>query len=141
MTLDKWLLLPVFLHFLMVFFIGALMGRARFRGGAEGRFKRSDIINNSNGYPADIKKIGDSFNNQFQLPVSWYSCVAFVMITGTADRFLVLLSWVFLVSRVMHAANHIGANTLPQRFYFYLTGFIALAAMWIWFSIRYFVIA
>ncbi len=140
MTLEKWLLLPVVLHIVMVFVIGVLMGRARFRGGAEGKFKRADIINNSNGYPPDIKRIGDNFNNQFQLPMAWYACVAFVMITGTVDRGLVGLSWVFLVSRILHAANQIRVNTLPQRFYYYLVGYIALASMWLWFALNYFVI-
>ncbi len=140
MTLEKWLLLPVVLHSVMVLVIGGMMGRARFRGGAEGKFKRSEIINNSNGYPPDIKKIGDNFNNQFQLPMLWYACVAFTMITGTVDRLLVALSWTFLVSRMLHTFNHVGANTLPARFYFYLVGFIALTVMWLWFTLRYFVI-
>ena len=140
MALEKWLLLPVVLHIVMTFVIGVLMGRARFRGRAAGKFRKAEIINNSNAYPADIKKIGDNFNNQFQLPVSWYACVAFVMITGTVDRMLVWLSWVFLGSRVMHTVNHIGANTLPQRFYYYLIGFLALMVMWLWFALRHFVV-
>ncbi len=139
MTLEKWLLLPIVLHVMMTFAIGVLMGRARFRGGANREFKHSDIINNSNGYPQHIKKFGDNFNNQFQLPVFWYACVAFILITGTVDRLLVWLSWTFLVSRALHAINHVGANTLPQRFYFYLAGFIALIVMWLWFAARHFV--
>jgi hypothetical protein len=141
LTYPQWLLLPVFLHFVMTFSIAVAMGRARFRGGAAGKFKRSDIINNSNGYPPDIKKIGDNFNNQFQLPVYWYACVAFVMITGTVDSMLIWLSWLFLGSRIMHAFNHIGANTLPQRYYFYLFGFVALGMMWLWFAAKYFVMS
>ncbi len=138
MSTDKWLLMPVVLHFFLVVAIGGFMGNARFRSGAEGRFKRSDIINNSHGYPPDVKKIGDNFNNQFQLPVCWYACVAFVMITGVADVVLIALSWVFLGSRILHTINHTGVNTLPNRFYFYFVGFVALAIMWAWFAIRYF---
>jgi hypothetical protein len=141
MTADKWLLLPVVLHFFMVFAIGILMGRARIRGARLGQFKRADIINNSKGYPPGILKIGNNFDNQFQLPVSWYACVAFVLITAMTDAVLVGLSWLFLASRLTHAINQTGANTLPNRFYFYLVGYAALAAMWSWFALKYFVLA
>ncbi len=140
MSFEKWLLLPVVLHVLMTFCIGGLMGRARFQGVRSGQVKRVDIVNNSKAWPDYILKIGNNFDNQFQLPMMWYACVAFVLVTGSVDRALVLLSWVFFGARAAHAIEHIGQNALPRRFYFYLVGFLVLILMWLWFAARYFVI-
>ncbi len=139
MTHEKWLLLPVFLHFFMLVAIGGFTGRARFRGVSSGRVKRADIRNNSKGWPDDILKFGNNFDNQFQLPPYWYMCVTLILLTGMTDKVLIILSWVFLAGRMVHSVEHLGANKLPRRFYFYLVGFAALTLMWLWFGIRFFV--
>jgi hypothetical protein len=140
MSYEKWLLLPVVLHVVMTMLLGVYMGRARFRGVGDGRVQRQDIVNNTKAWPPDILKIGNNFDNQFQLPMSWYACVAFILITGSVSRFFVWLSWVFLVSRAMHAIEHIGSNIVQRRFVFYLVGYLVLTIMWVWFAISYFVI-
>jgi hypothetical protein len=139
LTYEKWLVLPIVLHFMMLAVLGGFMGRARFRGVSSGRVKRSGIVNNSKNWPDDILKFGNNFDNQFQLPVYWHICTVLILVTGITDWMLVWLSWVFLVSRVVHTVEHVGKNTLPRRFYFYLAGFAALLAMWLWFAARYFV--
>jgi hypothetical protein len=139
MSQEKWLLLPVFLHFFMMVVIGGKMGRARFEGVKSGRVKRADIVNNSKAWPDDISKIGNNFDNQFQLPPYWYLCVVLVLLTGMIDKVLIVLCWVFLGARVAHTIEHTGSNTLPRRFYFYLIGFGSLTVMWLWFAVRFFV--
>jgi hypothetical protein len=138
-TPEKWLLLPVFLHFFMLVVVGVVMGRARFAGVADGRVKRDAIYNNSKAWPDDILKIGNNFDNQFQLPPYWYFCVVLVLLTGMVDKVLIALSWVFLMARLLHTIEHTGSNSLRRRFYFYLIGFVALTVMWLWFAVRFFV--
>lgn len=140
MTAEKLLLLPVIIHFFMTFAIAGMMGRARFTAVRSGRVKRSDIVNNSKAWPEDVLKIGNNFDNQFQLPMLWYACIGFALITGMVDTLLVVLAWVFLASRMAHSFVHVGGNTLPLRFYVYLAGFAVLMLMWLWFSLKYFVI-
>jgi hypothetical protein len=139
MTLEKWLLLPVFLHFVMVFVIAVMMGRARFKAVSSGRVKRSDILVNSNNWPDDILQISNNFNNQFQAPMLWYALTAFALITKVVDPVLIALSWIFLLSRVAHSAIHLTSNKLPDRFYAYLLGVTVLGIAWLWFAYRFFV--
>ncbi len=139
MNLEKWFLLPVFLHFVMVFVIAVMMGRARFEGVSSGRVKRADIVTNSNNWPDDILKISNNFNNQFQAPMLWYALTAFSLITKTVDPVLVGLSWIFLASRFAHSFIHLTSNKLPDRFYAYLVGVTVLGVAWLWFAYRYFV--
>ena len=140
MTLEKLLLLPVVLHFFMTVALGVVMGRARFAAVAGGRAKLSEVVLNSRAWPSDVLKISNNFDNQFQIPMLWYALVAFSLLTGTVDSVLVVLSWVFAASRLVHTIIHTGGNKLPQRFYAYLVGITVLTLMWAWFSARYFVI-
>jgi hypothetical protein len=138
MTLEKWFLLPVVLHFFMVFAIGGMMGRARFKAARSGRVKRDDVVSNNNNWPDDVRKFGSNFSNQFEVPMLWYALTAFVLITKLVDPVFVILSWMFLLSRGVHSFIHLTSNKLPDRFYAFLACFFVLAAAWVWFAIRYF---
>jgi hypothetical protein len=140
MTADHLLLLPVVLHVFLTLAIAAKMGRARFAAVRAGKVTREQIVNNSNAWPDDVLKISNNFNNQFQLPVFWYALTAFALTAKLADAVMVTLAWVFLGARIAHSIVQTGNNTLPLRFYVYLVGYCVLALMWLWFSLRYFMI-
>jgi hypothetical protein len=140
LTAEKLILLPVVVHFLMTMALGIYMGRSRFHAVRSGRVKRSDVVNNSKAWPDDVLKIGNSFDNQFQLPMMFYAGVAFVLVTGKVDGVLVLLAWLFVGSRAAHGFVHAGRNVLPLRFYLYVSGLAFLMAFWLWFAFQYFVI-
>jgi hypothetical protein len=141
MTLEKWFLLPVVLHFFITLLIGVRMGRARFMAARAGHVTRAEILNNAQAWPPDVLKLSNNFNNQFQLPMMWYGLTAFVLVTHTADMALLVLSWAFLAARIWHTLVHMGSNTLPLRFYAYLAGFGVLMTMWAWFAFRYFMVS
>lgn len=140
MTSMQWLLLPVFLHFALTVWVGVNMGGARRKAVYGGRVKRSDIIYNNRAWPDDILKWGSNFENQFQIPMLWYACIAFLLLTGLADVVSIVLAWLFLAARVVHTVIHTGGNKLPDRFYAFLAGFAVLIAMWAWFALRLYVL-
>jgi hypothetical protein len=140
MTIEKWILFPVFLHFLLVSFLGARMGAARRNAVYAGTVKRDDIVLDDRKWPDSIRQISNNFNNQFQAPIAWYCCIAFLLITGLADGVQVFLAWGFLLARIAHSYIHIGSNRLPDRFYAFLVGLLFMSAMWVWFALRLYVI-
>lgn len=138
MTSEKWFVLPLLLHFMQVFVIGVMMGRARFKAVATGRAKRDEIEINDMAWPRDVLQISKNFNNQFQVPSIWYALSILVVVLKLVDPILIVLSWMFLASRLVHSAIHLTTNKLPDRFYAYLLGFFILAFMWLWFALKYF---
>jgi hypothetical protein len=50
----------------------------------------------------------------------------------------VVMSWMFVVSRLVHAAIHTTSNKISQRFMAFVVGVLILAAMWVIFGIRIF---
>ena len=140
MSYTQAILLPVFLHFLLVMIVGIRMGRARFASVSSGETKRSDIVLDSRKWPDRLRQISNNFDNQFQAPMAWYSCIAFLITTGFVDKLQVVLAYGFFVSRVAHSFIHVTTNKLPDRFYAYMAGLVCLCAMWAWFALRLYVI-
>ncbi|HST94442.1 MAG TPA: MAPEG family protein, partial [Microvirga sp.] len=68
----------------------------------------------------------------------FYALVALALITRKADMLFVVMSWMFVVSRLVHAAIHVTSNKLSLRFMAFLVGVLILAAMWIIFAVRIF---
>ena len=140
MILNKLLLLPLFLHVLLIVFVGVRSLRARIKSVTSGQTKLGDIAVNAGGWPRRVQQIGNNFDSQFDLPMLWYSCCALLVATGQTDVISVGLSWFFLLARMAHTFVHIGSNDVPTRMRVYLAGLVAVVFMWVWFGIRYFLI-
>ena len=133
-------LAPIFVHFALTSFVGVRTILARKQSVISGKTKLADIALNSANWPADVKKLGNNFDNQFDVPIMWYALCALILITAELDMAFVFLSWIFLISRLAHSWIHTGSNYVRYRMYAFLAGFAALAVMWVWFAIRlYFV--
>ena len=140
MTLEKWLLLPLFLHVALILWVGIRTIRARIGSVMGGETKLKTIALNSEAWPDHVRKLGNNFNNQFELPTLWYAVCGLLLVTAKADWIGVGLSWAFLVARVLHSIVHMGSNNVPLRMRAFLASFAAVLAMWVWFAIRLYVI-
>jgi hypothetical protein len=80
--------------------------------------------------------VGNSFNNQFQLPLLYYVLVAIALPLRHADLVFVLLSWVFVVTRFAHAGIFVTTNNVQYRSLAWFAGVLVLLAMWLYFALR-----
>jgi hypothetical protein len=140
MTIEKWLLLPLFLHVALILWVGVRSVRARIASVVGGETKLKSIALNSSAWPDNVLKFGNNFNNQFELPTIWYAVCGLLLLTGKADWICVGLSWAFLVARVFHTLVHTGSNNVPLRMRVFLGSVVAVTAMWAWFALRLYVI-
>jgi hypothetical protein len=140
MTVTQLLLLPVFLHVMLTAWVGIRTVLARIASVKGGKTRIKDIALNNKAWPADIVKLGNNFDNQFDVPMMWYGCCALLLATGLADIAAVVLSWTFIGFRIAHSLVHTGSNNVPLRMRLFLASFAALALMWAWFGLRLFVI-
>ena len=53
-----------------------------------------------------------------------------------ADLFIVLMSWVFVVTRFTHAGIFVTSNNIQQRSLAWFAGALVLLAMWIYFALK-----
>ncbi|WP_334174524.1 MAPEG family protein [Pseudoxanthobacter sp.] len=129
-------LLPVFVQVGLTFALGFWLGLARLSALKRGLVGPRDIALGEALWPRRTIQIGNCFNNQFQAPVLFYGLVALAVATGLADLAFVALSWVFVATRLVHAAIHTGPNHIGRRFLAFGAGIVALLAMWLLFAAR-----
>jgi MAPEG family len=70
------------------------------------------------------------------LPLLFYILIALALPIRHADLVIVLLSWVFVVTRFAHAGIFIASNNDRQRSPAWLAGVLVLFAMWLYFALR-----
>ena len=127
------ILYPVFVQVLIVMVVGGMMATARARAvrGMERQRGNPDLAMGRVVWPDEATKRANSYRNQFELPVLFYAVVAFALITKGADTLMVVLAWLFVLSRLAHAAIHVGPNKVRWRTPAFAAGFVIVALMWI----------
>ncbi len=131
-------LLPVFVLIGLTFLLLLWMGTSRLSSLRSGEVKVGDIALGERNWPKRVLQVQNSFHNQFELPVLFYVLVAFALITRKADMLFVVMSWMFVTSRLVHAAIHVTSNKVIWRFQAFAVGVLILSLMWIIFGIRVF---
>jgi hypothetical protein len=90
-----------------------------------------DVALGQQAWPERVTQIGNSFNNQLQMPILFYLAVAFAHITHADSRTIVLSAWAYVVCRMAHAAIHVTNNRVPLRFLAFALSNAALVATWV----------
>ena len=130
------LLLPVFVQVGLTFFLFFWMARLRTTVLGDGTVKPEDIALRQPRWPERATQIANCFHNQLELPILFYAVVAFILITSTNSLLFVLLAWIFVLARLVHAYIHTGYNNVWHRGTAIGVAAVALVAMWVIFAIR-----
>ncbi|MGE0061201.1 MAG: MAPEG family protein [Xanthobacteraceae bacterium] len=129
-------LLPVFAMVLLTFVLLIKTAVARRADIAGRRVQIRDIALGQLAWTPQTQQYGNSYNNQFQLPVLFYVVMTLALITKQADLLFVVLAWVFVALRVVHAFIHVTNNRVMRRGLVFGLGWLVLMAMWIVFAVR-----
>jgi hypothetical protein len=125
------ILMPLFvqvgLTFVLLFWMGALRYRALRRGEVDPQKVRLREPN----WPPRVLQIANAYHNQLELPVLFYVVMLLAMITRTLDVVIYVLSWMFVLSRLVHAYVHVTSNRLDRRTGVFGIGAIALLLVWV----------
>src|SRR6185295_19090748 len=87
-------------------------------------------------WPARTTRVANCFSNQFELPVLFYVLTILEVMTRHADIVFVVLAWVFVITRIVHAYIHVTYNVVIHRGIAYGVGALALILMWAIFILR-----
>lgn len=130
------ILLPVFVQVLLCFGLLVLTGQRRFADVRAGAVRPGEVSLGEKAWPASSQQASNAYANQFELPVLFFALVPLALATRKADLLFVLMSWVFVGSRLAHAAVYVSRNHVPARFGAFLIGVLTLLAMWVIFAVR-----
>ena len=129
-------LLPVFVQVGLTFALLIAMVMSRRTALVSHETKIRDIALGQPNWPQRATQIGNCYRNQFELPVLFYTLIALALPLRHADLFIVLMSWVFVVTRFAHAGVFVHSNDLGRRSTVWLAGVLVLLVMWIYFAVK-----
>jgi hypothetical protein len=114
----QMVLLPVFVLVGLTFALLLWTGDARRRARGNGETRSRDI------------------GGEFVLPVLLYVLIALALPLRHADLIIVMLSWVFVVTRFVHAGLLVSSDESRQRSLAWFAGALVLLAMWVYFALK-----
>ena len=132
----QMVLLPVFVLVGLAFALLLGMATMRTRAITGGETKMKDVALGEPNWPTRAAQIGNCFSNQFEIPLLFYILIAIALPLRRADLVIVLLSWVFVVTRFVHAGIFVTSNDLRQRGPAWFAGVLVLFAMWLYFALK-----
>jgi hypothetical protein len=130
MTVEA-ILLPMFAQVALTFGLLFWMGFLRMGALRSGAVQPQQIALREPNWPLRVLQIGNAFHNQLELPILFYVVVLLALTTETLDVNICVLSWMFVLSRFVHAYIHVTSNRLDRRTGVFGVGAIALLLMWV----------
>lgn len=125
---------PMIAHVALVFGIYFLIFLRRKAAIQSGSARISQFRENTD-EPAESLFVRNNLANQFELPVLFHVVCLALYVVGAAGLFAVVLAWLFVVSRYIHAFIHVTSNRIRYRQPAFSAGFLVLALMWAWLAI------
>jgi hypothetical protein len=129
-------LLPVFVLIGLTFALMLWMAGARRNALVSRETRVKDIVLGQPNWPVRATQVGNCFKNQFELPVLFYILIALALPLRHADYLIVVLSWVFVVTRLVHAGVFVSSNDLNRRSLAWFAGVVVLLIMWVYFALK-----
>jgi hypothetical protein len=131
----QMILAPVFVQVLLTLMVLFTLAGRRLAA-----FKRKELTGSVSlreaNWPDYARQAEYNYQNQFELPVLFYVLAILSIITRHADVFFVLMAWLFVTLRVLHALVHVTINDLRARAGLFVASAIVLTIMWVVFIVR-----
>jgi len=131
-TIVTPLFVEVLLTFALLFWAGALRsGDLR-----AGTVKPEDIRLRELNWPRRTAQVSNAYSNQTELPALFYTLTILAYFTHHAGIVFVVLAWIFVAFRLLHAFVHVTSNIPNLRGILFGLGSLVLAVMWAIFIVQ-----
>jgi len=126
-TLIFW---PVLMQIAIPFWIMILNGLRKNTDRKSGQVNPDSPINNK-AWSLPVILTSNALENQFQFPVVFYVLCLILVQLDSVTAFSLVLSWLFVVSRWLHALIHVTSNVISLRMVSFLIGMITLLLLFV----------
>jgi hypothetical protein len=126
----QMILLPLFVEVILTFVIWSWMAALRTRDFSSGEVRAENIALREPNWPKRTMQFANAFSNQFEMPVLFYVLTILEYVTHLAGLVFVVLAWVFVIFRILHAYVHVTSNIVRLRGSLYGVAALVLAIMW-----------
>jgi hypothetical protein len=135
----KLILLPLFVEVALTFILWFWMAYYRVTLVRGGEVQPRDVALRQPNWPPHVLQIHNAAHNQIETPMLFYALTILAIIARQADMVFVVLAWVYVVFRVLHAYVHVTSNRVAVRGPLFGVSLLVLFIMWVVFIVRIFV--
>ena len=127
---TQMILLPLFVEVILTFAVWSCMAVLRTRDFSSGAARAENVALREPNWPPRTMQFANSFSNQFEMPILFYVLTILEYVTHLAGIVFVVLAWIFVIFRVLHAYVHVTSNIVRLRGALYGIAAFVLIAMW-----------
>lgn len=129
---SSYLVYPMFAMFVLTLVVLGVMFRARVAGVKAGTVKPGFYKTFEGGTePRAATQAANHFANLFQMPLYFHVVCLGGILLGIGGNLFLVLAWLYVACRCIHAWIHIGSNSLRPRMLTYTASCIVLLVMWV----------
>lgn len=125
------ILLPLFVEVILTFVLLFWSAPLRTRALRSGAVRPEDIALREPNWPKRATQVANAYANQLELPVLFYVLTILAYVTHKAGIVFVVLAWIFVIFRLLHACVHVTSNNVNARGPLFGVSALVLAIMWI----------
>lgn len=128
------LILPMSVMVFYIFALGIYTFRVRSSSvnNKETHIKFFKTYDMSLGSPPEyVVRVGRHYDNQFQVPVLFLITASLCLVHQIDSLIPAVLSWMFVLTRMLHTYVHLGKNNIIYRFLTYASGFALVLVLWV----------
>ncbi|MBQ0758173.1 MAG: MAPEG family protein [Zhongshania sp.] len=123
------ILLPVLLQVLLTITLYIKLNIVKVRAAKAGDVNEERRSLHDDAWPDYVLKINNCIRNQFEVPILFYVLAISFALINAVDLSVLVISWLFVASRVAHAYIHTGSNYVPARRKIFTFGVIIVLVM------------
>lgn len=129
---QEVILYPALLLGFWTFCILIMIPFKRSRARARGEVTTDDFaLGESSNVPADVSLVNRNYMNLLEMPILFYVACLMFYVTGGATIASLIMSWLFVATRVAHSVVHISYNNVIHRRGIFTISNIVLMALWV----------
>jgi hypothetical protein len=132
----QMILAPLFVQVVLTFAVGFWLPAIGIPALRRGEADPRNVALREPNWPTRVLQVRNSYQNQLELPILFYVLTILAVITKHADLLFVVMAWIFVLSRLVHAYIHVTSNDMRLRGPWFGVGAFTLAIMWIIFMVR-----
>ena len=126
------IIFPMAALVLLTYGVGLWMLKLRFKAVREHGLSPAYFRLNQGGeLPEDLIKASRHYANLYEVPVLFYAVCLTLLSTQQVDTGYLVLAWLFVLARYVHAFVHITYNKLKHRRWIFLIGIALQLTIWI----------
>jgi len=136
----KWLLLPMLAQVALTGAVYVTTYKRRVGAVKSGEMDVLYFKTKQVGEPTREVKAGDDLLlNLFEAPTLFFAACIAAIAMNSVDEVMLALASLFVLCRMLHAKEMLGANSIRKRFLPWTIGLLDVGVMWIWLTVSAFI--